>query len=75
MLISKEEKRKITEQRKEYAIIELEKLGYELTYEDDDEINISYKGKTVSIFPYSGWFQGKSVKKGRGIKNLLKQLK
>lgn len=65
----------INESRKEFAIIQLDKLGIELTDEDDAEINFEWKGKTVKFFPYTGWHTGKSIKDGRGLQNLLKQLK
>ena len=33
------------------------------------------KGERVMVYPYTGWFTGKTVKDGRGINNLLKQIK
>ena len=37
-------------------------------------INFQFKGHNVSYFPYSGWATGKTIKDGRGLQNLLKQL-
>ena len=34
-----------------------------------------FDNEKVKFFPYSGWHTGKSIKDGRGIENLLKQLK
>ena len=67
-------KKQIEEERKEFAIIHLEKIGIDFTYEDDSELRFDWKGKEVKFFPYSGWHTGKSIKDGRGLKNLLKQL-
>lgn len=61
--------------RIEYAKAELQKLGYEITFECDTRIEFIFRGETVKLFPYSGWFTGKSIKDGRGIQNLLTQLK
>ena len=58
-----------------YAKDEITKLGYEIILEDASCIGFLFNGSMVKIFPYSGWFSGKSVNDGRGIKNLLKQIK
>ena len=49
-------------------------LGYAITHETETELNFLFKNHNVKLFPYSGWFSGKSVKDGRGLKNLLKQI-
>lgn len=49
-------------------------IGIDLTYESDSEVRFIHKGSVVSYFTYSGWFSGKSVKDGRGLNNLIKQL-
>lgn len=61
--------------RIEYAKLKLSELGYEITYEDNTKIQFIYKGNTVTMFPYSGWYSGKGLKSGRGIHELLKKLK
>lgn len=33
-----------------------------------------HQGKEVKFYPYSGWHTGKTIKDGRGLCNLLKQL-
>lgn len=38
-------------------------------------LQIIFKNRPVLFCPYTGWFSGKSVKDGRGIKNLLIQLR
>lgn len=61
--------------RIQQAIEAIEKLGIKITYRDKTKINFWFKGSAVHFFPYSGWHTGKSIKDGRGLKNLLKQLK
>lgn len=41
----------------------------------DTTINFLYKDHNVNYHPYSGWASGKSIKDGRGLNNLLNQLK
>lgn len=57
-----------------YAKKEIEKLGIETT-QDETCVLFNYKGSQVRLFAYSGWHTGKTIKDGRGLNNLLKQLK
>ena len=43
-------------------------------YYDDKKVWFWFKDEMVTYFAYSGWATGKSIKDGRGLKNLLKQL-
>jgi len=61
--------------RMDFAIKQLTGLGHKVTMETNNAISIIFKGERVMVYPYTGWFTGKSVKDGRGIKNLLKQIK
>jgi len=60
--------------RIETAKNSIEKLGYAATVYDK-QITFTYKGSLVLYFPYSGWASGKTIKAGRGLKNLLSQIK
>jgi hypothetical protein len=60
--------------RIELAKKEIEKLGYTITYQCDTRIDFTFMGHSVMFFPYSGWHSGASIKDGRGLKNLLKQI-
>lgn len=73
--ISREIQSEVEPKRFEYAIREIEKLGFKITYQDKRKINFWFKGSAVHFFPYTGWASGKSIVDGRGIENLLKQLK
>lgn len=57
------------------AKLELERLGYAIITEDKTKITFQFKGNIIQFFPYSGWASGKGIKDGRGLHNLLKQLK
>ena len=59
----------------DFAIKQLTELGYKVTTEQNHAISIIFKGERVMVYPYTGWFTGKTVKDGRGIKNLLKLIK
>lgn len=73
--LDKEKQKKIEPKRMEYAKTEIQKLGYTIVYEDENELMFQFKGKTISFYPYSGWHTGATIKDGRGIEKLLKQLR
>lgn len=63
-------------ERVAYATNEITVLGYTCQYSTNDKcLLFDYKGATVRFYPYKGWFTGKTVKDGRGLRNLLKQIK
>jgi len=61
--------------RMQHAIDRLTALGLTITSRDKVAIKFLYKGETITFWPYSGWHSGKGIKDGRGLENLLKQLK
>ena len=71
----KKEGRKLVEKdRLKYAILKITELGYDIEH-THNEIIFTYKGNTISFFPYTGWASGKGIKDGRGLNKLLKQIK
>jgi hypothetical protein len=60
--------------RMAFAKSEIEKRGYSVTQVGRTELHFEYKGQTVRFWPYSGWHSGKTIKEGRGINKLLKQI-
>lgn len=71
-----EEKKRIEQpKRVAYVIKELNRLGYEVVQVDCTTLRFNYCGAVITVFPYTGWFTGKTVKDGRGIKNLIRQIK
>ena len=67
-----ERQNRLEPKRIEYAIQQIQKLGFEVNKVSDHEINFQYKGHTIKFFPYSGWA---TIKDGRGLNKLLLQLK
>ena len=56
------------------AIESIEALGIRVKYRDSTKIMFEFKGSNVTYF-HSGWATGKPIRDGRGLQNLLKQLK
>lgn len=63
----------ITE-RMEHARKKLFQAGISYVCPNDLTISFRYNCETVLFYPYTGWFTGKSVKDGRGLRNLLNQI-
>lgn len=57
------------------AVKKIEALGYEIDSTTITSICFKYKGKGILFYPYSGWHTGASIKDGRGLKKLLKQIR
>jgi hypothetical protein len=72
--LDQEREKELQPKRIEYAIEKLENLGFEIVFKCNTRIDFYYKGELIQFYPYSGWHTGKTIKDGRGIKNLLKQL-
>lgn len=69
----KEQRRKKEPKRMLYAIDRLSQKGFTPVVHGS-YIEFEYKGSIVRFFPYTGWATGKTIKDGRGINNLIKQL-
>lgn len=50
-------------------------MGYNVEQPDPRTLRFMHKGSPVTLYPYTGWFTGKTVTDGRGIHNLIRQLK
>lgn len=72
--LDKEREKELQPKRIDYAVKELVKRGYSVI-QDDTKVQFFYKDNIVTFYPYSGWATGKTITDGRGIDNLLKQLK
>lgn len=74
--LNEERQKELEPQRMEYAAKQLLGIGIQSVFAVTDKcLQFDFKGEKIRFFPYSGWHTGKSIKDGRGLKNLLKQLK
>jgi len=73
--LDKQLEQELTPKRAQYAREQLQALGIQITSTQDTPIVFQWKQSTVTFYPYSGWHTGKTIKDGRGIHKLLKQLK
>lgn len=72
--LNQEREAKLQPKRIDVAKAAIEKLGYDIINEDSTSIEFFFNGELVKFFPYSGWHTGKSIKDGRGLNKLLRQL-
>lgn len=72
--VARQERESKTPQRKDYAIKELLMVGI-VPQDNGDNLTFTYKGSKITFWPYTGWASGKTIKDGRGILTLVKQLK
>lgn len=69
-----ERQKELEPKRMDAAILALDKLGITPILTTSTRIEFEYKGSSVFYYPYSGWHTGKTIKNGRGLQNLLKQI-
>lgn len=69
-----ERQERLEPKRIEVAVKALDAVGINPIIVSGKRIEFEFKGDSVFFYPYSGWHTGKSIKDGRGLKNLLKQL-
>ena len=72
--LNQEREQRLQPERIKSAKAEIERLGFVIQFEDNTSLKFQYLGNLITFFPYSGWFSGKGVKDGRGLKNLLEQI-
>lgn len=73
--LDQEREERLQPKRMESCKDELEKLGLTVRSDGHTCLEFEHKGHTVKFWPYSGWHTGKSIRDGRGFKNLINQLK
>lgn len=73
--LDKEREAKIQPIRMRVAIEKLTEMGVYVEQVNETQVTFLFNGHPIHFFPYSGWHTGKSIKDGRGLHNLLKQLK
>lgn len=75
MRLNKEREQELEPVRMQYALDKLTSLGFNPIQINPKKIEFEYRGNVISLWPYSGWHSGKGIEAGRGIRELLKQLK
>lgn len=73
--LNKERQEQLEPKRMQVAKDAINKLGLTITFSDETTLRFLYKESTITYYPYSGWATGKTIRDGRGLQNLLKQLK
>lgn len=71
--LDQQREKQLQPKRIQFAINQLKEAGFDCT-SDDTKVEFLFKGNKITYFPYSGWHTGKSIKDGRGWKNLKKQI-
>lgn len=62
--------------RVDYAIKQLKGIGYNSAYDTAEKcVLFAHGGNVCKIYPFTGWWTGKGIGSGRGIKKLIKKLK
>lgn len=74
-LINPEVQAELTKRRSMYALEKLSQKQVHIDTVDEKKIVIIHRNKKIVLYPFTGWFTGKTIKDGRGIENLLSQLK
>lgn len=73
--LDQEREQRLTPKRMEFAKNAIEFCGHEIYDENSTSFRFMFKGSPVIVYPYSGWFSGKTVEDGRGISKLIKQIR
>ena len=73
--LDQEREAELQPKRMEVAINAIKNVGLKIVFTDKTKIIFDYKDQSVVFYPYSGWHTGKSIKDGRGLQNLLNQIK
>ena len=62
-------------QKLEYAEMCILDAGCDIIRKDESKIVFLYNNQTVLYYPKKEWATGKSIQDGRGLENLINQLK
>lgn len=73
--LNQERQQRLEPKRMNAAVQSITNLGFSIEKKTSTFLQFVYNGSTITYFVYSGWATGKSIKDGRGLDNLLNQLK
>lgn len=74
MTLDKEKKKAQEPERMLFAKKQIESLGYLVFQLDQNTLIFQYNDHDIKFYPFTGWATGKTIKDGRGLNNLLKQI-
>jgi hypothetical protein len=66
-----EHRAEVEPSRTEYAIKQLKEKGHVVRVSDEQLLVVN---GYIKFWPFTGWFSGKGIGSGRGIRNLIKKL-
>lgn len=72
--LDQQREKELQRKRMQWAINEITDRGFAIFNQTDTFLQFVFKGSIVTLYVYSGWHTGKSIRDGRGLDNLLKQL-
>lgn len=73
--LDQKREKKLSPRRYMNAKKEIQKLNLEISQEHFPKlIAFMHNDCEILLYPYSGWHTGKSIKDGRGLNKLLRQL-
>lgn len=77
MGVIKERRDELEDSRIKYAVNRLTEIGITgMEYDKNSRcLIISAMGSKIRLWPYTGYFNGKGIRAGRGVENLIKKLK
>lgn len=69
----KARRKEVTPVRMKIALDKFKSLGITASQIDDSKILISHNGIYADFFPFTGWWSGKGIGSGRGLRNLTRK--
>lgn len=66
-------RKEVTPIRMKIAMDKFKGLGITAEQKDDNCIAITHNGINADFFPYTGWWSGKGIGSGRGLRNLTRK--
>lgn len=72
--LNQDREKKLEPKRLIHAKKVIAEAGFKIEKQTDKSLTFRFKGREIVFWPYSGWFSGKPVKDGRGLKNLMRQI-
>ena len=62
--LNENRQKQLEPKRIEHAVKKIQQLGYTVHFQDNTKIIFTYREHPITLFPYSGWHTGKTIKDG-----------